>query len=96
MAGVKPYRPANGTAGMAFDDAWCARCQRDAAWREDENAATCDILTRTLIHDIGDPEYPAEWVEDEAGPRCTAFLAIGADLELEAARADPRQESLPI
>jgi len=68
-----------------FDDEWCSRCQRDAAWREDENSAEpCDILSRSFAYDIGDPEYPTEWIEDDvswptpSNPRCTAFEAIGA------------------
>ena len=99
---TKPYRPSNGTAGMSFDDCWCSRCARDAAWRQDESAEPCDILSRTFIYRIDDPKYPVEWVEDDvpwdqpSNPRCTAFTEIGADLELEAARNDPRQQGLPL
>lgn len=94
---TRPYRPSNGTEGCWFDDRWCSRCARDAAWRADESAEPCDILSRTFICDIGDPDYPAEWIEDDvawnqdSNPRCTAFLEEGADLELIAARSDPRQ-----
>jgi hypothetical protein len=80
---TRPFRPANGTEGMIFDDAFCARCQRDAAWRIDENAEPCGILTRTFIYSITDPDYPSEWSEDDVPysedthPRCTAFLPEG-------------------
>lgn len=68
------YRPGSGTEGMAFDDAWCSRCARDAAWREDERNECCDILSRTFALDIGDPDYPKEWIYGRDGrPCCTAF-----------------------
>lgn len=83
----RSYRPSNGTEGMDFCEAFCFRCVHDL----DEK---CDILTRTLIHDPSDPEYPSEWVIDAQGARCTAFLAAGDDPELAAARADERQMEL--
>lgn len=92
----RPYRPSNGTEGMIFDDRWCSNCARDAAWREDDSKEPCGILSRTFLYEIDDPDYPTEWIEDDAGPRCTAFSTIGADPELEAAQADPRQMALPI
>jgi hypothetical protein len=70
----KLYCPGSGTEGMAFDDAWCANCARDAAWREDERNDCCDILSRTFALDITDPDYPKEWVYGHDGrPCCTAF-----------------------
>lgn len=104
MSATRRYRPAIVAEGQSFDDAWCARCQRDAAWRDAANPAAepCEILSRALACAIGDPDYPAEWIEDDVAwpqssdPRCTAFLIIGADEELAAARADPRQPGLPL
>lgn len=99
---TRPFRPSNGTNGMIFDDAWCSNCERDKAWREDENNEPCDILSRTFVYAVDDPQYPTEWVEDDvpytqdSNPRCTAFVAIGADLELGASRKDERQLALPI
>jgi hypothetical protein len=93
------YRPSNGTAGMAFDEQWCSRCERDRARREDPGADGCGILNATLVNDVNDPDYPSEWTYDASGaPRCTAFvkIEIGADAELDAARADPRQMGLPL
>jgi hypothetical protein len=64
---TRSYRPTNGTEGSMFEERFCRRCTHD---RPD---APCRILTFALACGLGDPEYPAEWVEDEAGPRCTAF-----------------------
>jgi len=74
MAG-KPYRPSCGTEGMAFDEAWCDLCARDAEWRYDEqNGDPCQILSDTFIYSITDAQYPKEWVYDRNGrPSCTAF-----------------------
>ena len=66
------YRPSNGTEGEIFMERWCARCWRDAAFRADQGDS-CPIAAATMAFDIDDPEYPAEWIEDETGPRCTAF-----------------------
>lgn len=76
----KPYRPSTGTEGADFFDCWCCRCARDKAMREgcdidecDDNEK-CEIIANTMVYDIDDPEYPKEWIEDESGPRCTAFI----------------------
>jgi hypothetical protein len=80
---TRPYRPGNGFEGSIFDDNWCSRCQHDAAWREDPSEFACDILSRTLLYNIDNLEYPTEWVEDDVPysqdtqPRCAAFLPIG-------------------
>ena len=76
MAG-KPYRPGSGTEGIAFDEAWCDHCARDAAFRNDPDidpALGCQIIADTFAFDIKDPRYPKEWVHDRNGrPSCTAF-----------------------
>jgi hypothetical protein len=74
----KPYCPSSGTEGMAFDDAWCAHCTRDKAYRDGgddaDPAIACQILSNTMVYDVKDPEYPKEWVYGADGrPRCTAF-----------------------
>jgi len=33
------------------------------------------IVSDTFPYDVSDPRYPKEWVQDEQGPRCTAFEA---------------------
>lgn len=73
----KPYRPSNGTEGADFQDQFCAHCERDRAFRETnyegDPALGCQIVAKTFYLDIGDEGYPKEWIEDERGPRCTAF-----------------------
>ena len=78
----KPYQPSCGTEGMDFMDAFCFRCKRDAAyqaWDRNGNKGprpdTCPILDATFLYRVTDPEYPKEWITDEAGPRCTAYEA---------------------
>jgi hypothetical protein len=90
MAELRLYRPSNGSEGEGFEEQWCERCERDVAFRANDEGYGCLILARALAHDITDPEYPREWCQDEAGtPRCTAFVEIGGkvptDLEAEAA-----------
>lgn len=68
------YRPSNGGEGIDFDDQWCSRCTRDAAFREDPDRNDgCPIYAATFALDVDHPDYPREWIEDEEGPRCTAF-----------------------
>lgn len=92
---TKPYRPANGTEGELFHEAFCYKCEHD-------RHESCEILAKTFVYSISDPEYPPEWVEDDvpfdvwSNPRCTAFLPLGEDAELQAARTDKRQLSLPL
>mgnify|MGYP005999349449 CR=1 FL=1 len=26
-----------------------------------------------MVYNVGEPEYPKEWIVDEGGPKCTAF-----------------------
>lgn len=65
---ARSYRPSNGTEGMLFTDRFCDRCTKD-----DGEELLCPILTATLIHAPGEEDYPPEWIEGDAGPRCTAF-----------------------
>lgn len=65
---ARRYRPSNGTEGDYFRCDFCDRCVRDLA------DPGCGILTRTLLCDVEDDEYPDEWTYDAAGnPVCTAF-----------------------
>lgn len=70
---AEKYRPSNGTEGAGFICAWCEACERDI--HED-----CPILAATFLYDVDDANYPAEWIEDESGPRCTAFIPLGEPL----------------
>lgn len=62
-----PYCPSNGSEGEWFMSKWCARCVKDTA------SKPCAIIGRTMSLDVTDKGYPREWVEDDRGPRCTAF-----------------------
>ena len=66
------YRPANGSEGMAFMDQFCDRCKRDAAFQAG-TGDSCPIVAATMVYQVTDPEYPAEWTCDAEGPVCTAF-----------------------
>jgi hypothetical protein len=70
----QPYRPSNGTEGEMFQEHYCAKCIHD----DYERGKICHILARTMPYNIGDPEYPTEWIiDDDAEPidlgYCTAF-----------------------
>ena len=79
----KTYRPSNGTEGDAFIAAFCERCERDRAFREGTGDG-CEILARTLVLDVDDPDYPTEWTYDtDEMPTCTAFVALGSPLPTE-------------
>lgn len=72
---VKKYRPSNGTEGEGFISYWCANCVHEKR----EDGRSCDILTRTMVYGVDEPEYPEEWQRDESGaPKCTAFQAPGS------------------
>ncbi len=91
---TRPYRPANGAEGDLFHEWFCFRC------RHESEANPCEILTRSLTFNLGDSEYPAEWVENDvpcandSNPRCTAFLAEG--VEPSTYCEDERQVELPL
>jgi hypothetical protein len=68
----KPYRPSNGTEGMMFMEYFCDRCIYNS---EEEG---CEIIMRTMMHDVSEPEYPSEWLHDFKGrPQCTQFIENG-------------------
>lgn len=71
----EPYRPSNGTEGAFFCERFCNHCIHD-------RNQDCDIFARSLSWNIGDDNYPKEWVcewsEADDGfpicnPECTAF-----------------------
>lgn len=79
----RPYRPSNGTEGQFFYEAWCAKCSRDAAFRNNDNDRPrgCSIIARALIYDLDDPQYPKEWIQGTddgvfSETRCTAFTPL--------------------
>ena len=71
------YTPTYGTDLFMFIETWCRRCQRDKAMREgapfydrDDNEF-CEIIAASFRGPV------KEWIEDESGPRCTAFVEAG-------------------
>lgn len=79
--GLYPYRPPNGLTGIVFMERFCFRCKRDEKFQRTQDGEDgCSIVLATMIHDVGDIEYPAEWISDDAvgleNPRCTAFEVI--------------------
>ena len=76
---TQKYRPSNGTEGEMFMGKWCGKCERERAFAED-GADPCQILGAVIGYSVDDPEYPGEWVHDESGPRCTAFVPEGEQI----------------
>lgn len=80
----EPYRPSNGSEGECFYEAWCMHCANDKPMSEGKDfdecgpEEVCTIIAETLAYDIGDPKYPIEWIRDETGARCTAFVEAGS------------------
>lgn len=66
---AEKYRPSNGTEGDWFMSQFCDRCAKDT------EASPCPIIAATMALDVDDPDYPEEWIEDDSGPRCTAFAS---------------------
>lgn len=93
-APVSPYRPSNGTEGEWFESRFCNLCDEEAPARvTDDPAHGCPILARAYIFAIGDKGYPAEWIEDGQGPRCTAFRPEGTPSPKDAERDRERYEA---
>jgi hypothetical protein len=64
----KPYRPANGTEGEMFKEWFCDKC------RAQEKEKLCEILSCSMMYEINEIEYPAEWTHNDKGqPICIAF-----------------------
>lgn len=70
---MKKYQPSNGTEGMYFIEEYCMNCIH--CHPHPEKQPQCDILCRTLMYDINDPEYPNEWIYNSLNePMCTAHV----------------------
>lgn len=75
------YRPSNGSEGEYFMSIFYDSCKRDACLR-DGTGSGCQIAMKTMAYDIGDADYPREWIYDGENPTCTAFDR-GAGFSLE-------------
>ena len=68
------YRPSNGTEGAIFQERFCDRCAHDNYNVDSGEGKSCDILMRTMLHGVDEPEYPEEWQQKPGQPpQCTAF-----------------------
>lgn len=83
---VIKFRPSNGTVGHAFWNDWCCKCQRDRSMREGceidecDDDEKCEILGKTMLYQVEDPEYPIEWQVKDGRAVCTAFIEAGKDV----------------
>lgn len=84
---MTPYLPSNGTEGEQFHKEFCYRCARAGP----ENGPGCPIWAKAVCGD-----QPAEWIEDETGPRCTAFTTTPpATTILECSICGTSSEEIP-
>ena len=75
---TRPFRPSNGSEGRWFMNDHCDMCSHDHSAHMGENENGCGIVARTLSFDIGDKEYPSEWIyTDDGKPTCTQFEPDG-------------------
>ena len=78
----KPYRPSNGTEGEWFMADWCDRCTKDNY----PEKPFCPIIGASLAFDIGNPNYPKEWIIGPDGwGMCTAYQKKECDNDPETA-----------
>lgn len=72
MEAPRPYRPSNGCEGMYFEDKFCANCIHQCP--DPEAGIDCEIFLMAFLNEIGDKDYPKEWIYGQDGqPTCTAF-----------------------
>lgn len=88
---TEPYRPGNGDEGEWFLALFCYQCAKYGG--DDSDIDPCPINLASMLFDVGHPDFPKEWVQDEGGPRCTAFVAEGSQ-EPPTRIDDERQDSL--
>lgn len=74
---IEKYKPSNGTEGEIFQAHWCDNCKHDDF---DDQTCTggCSILSKTMLYDVDDPDYPSEWQVIDGKPECKAFARPGA------------------
>jgi len=75
MPEPRKYRPSNGSEGEWFMDKFCENCLYEK-WTHTMNDkdAKCDILSNSMLYDLNDPKYPAEWTYDAQGhATCTKY-----------------------
>lgn len=67
------WRPTSCDEAAWFQDSFCGRCTKDAAFRAG-TGDSCTIAAQGYGVALG-LEPPPEWVEADGEPRCTAFDA---------------------
>lgn len=74
---IDKYLPSNASEAEIFFTTWCCHCQRDKAMREGADFDECDDneLCEIIAASFRGPVK--EWIEDDSGPRCTAFVEAG-------------------
>jgi hypothetical protein len=84
---MQKYKPSNGTEGEMFCEnfCWhCIHCDPDPTGKKQ-----CLILMRTLVYNIDDPKYPAEWTYNDKGePTCTNYVFWDWDKDGEPDKPD--------
>lgn len=82
---LRLYQPGNGSEGEGFFCRFCYECERDRAFQDEESSEGCEILLRTMLYKVTDPEYPREWrYNDQGEPVCTAFVPLGGRVPTDA------------
>ncbi len=77
---IDKYLPSNSSEAEIFFTTWCRRCQRDKAMRELADFDECDDNELCEIIAASFRGQVKEWIEDESGPRCTAFIEAGHEV----------------
>lgn len=92
---MEKYRPSNGSEGQIFEHGWCAICLRDRPAREDTDGLDgCSILANVMLFEIDHPNYPKEWVIEDAEAKCTAFELDKDELKTRKLRSLQQNRSL--
>lgn len=66
----RKYQPSNGTEGMYFTEEHCMQCLHCDP--DPDGKKQCEIMMRSFLYSVNDPEYPSEWTYDENDkPTCT-------------------------
>lgn len=68
MAKLEPYQPSNSSDGDWFLNKFCMKCKNCDP--DSEGEKQCNILMRSMVYSISDPEYPKEWVYKDGEPIC--------------------------
>lgn len=90
----KSYIPSNGTEGSSFRERFCDQCKHEHEYLETQDPEhACQIFNATLIYNLGDDEYPKEWIyadgNDIFSGTCTAFIKY---IEPDGIKQEPKDD----